>query len=42
MIESRAEATGNSDNFFLGVFDGVQHVLARNHLDLLVLPCKPL
>ncbi|HVY21140.1 MAG TPA: LacI family DNA-binding transcriptional regulator [Bauldia sp.] len=39
MIESSVEATGNSDNFFLGVFDGVQQVLARHHLDLLVLPC---
>jgi DNA-binding LacI/PurR family transcriptional regulator len=39
MIESGVDTTGNSDNFFLGVFDGVQHVLARHHLDLLVLPC---
>jgi DNA-binding LacI/PurR family transcriptional regulator len=39
MIESSVEASGNSDNFFLGVFGGVQAVLARHHLDLLVLPC---
>jgi DNA-binding LacI/PurR family transcriptional regulator len=39
MIESGVDTSGNSDNFFLGVFDGVQHVLARHHLDLLVLPC---
>ena len=39
MIESGVDTAGNSDNFFLGVFDGVQHVLARHHLDLLVLPC---
>lgn len=39
MIESGMDTAGNSDNFFLGVFDGVQHVLARHHLDLLVLPC---
>jgi DNA-binding LacI/PurR family transcriptional regulator len=39
MIESGIDTAGNSDNFFLGVFDGVQHVLARHHLDLLVLPC---
>ncbi|RYE11001.1 MAG: LacI family DNA-binding transcriptional regulator [Hyphomicrobiales bacterium] len=39
MIESGADTAGNSDNFFLGVIDGVQHVLARHDLDLLVLPC---
>ena len=39
MIESGVDTAGNSDNFFLGVFDGVQHVLGRHHLDLLVLPC---
>lgn len=40
MIESGADTAGNSDNFFLGVFDGVQQVLARHHLDLVVLPCS--
>ncbi len=39
MIESGINTAGNSDNFFLGVFDGMQHVLTRHHLDLLVLPC---
>jgi DNA-binding LacI/PurR family transcriptional regulator len=39
MIESSMETAGNSDNFFLGVFDGVQQVLARHQLDLVVLPC---
>lgn len=39
MIESGSDTAGNSDNFFLSVFDGVQYVLARHHLDLVVLPC---
>jgi DNA-binding LacI/PurR family transcriptional regulator len=40
MIESRSDLTGNADNFFLAVFDGVQTVLNRHHLDLVVLPCS--
>lgn len=40
MIESGAGIAGNSDNFFFGVFDGVQNVLGRHHLDLVVLPCS--
>jgi DNA-binding LacI/PurR family transcriptional regulator len=39
VIESGVDTAGNSDNFFLGVFAGVQHVLGRHHLDLVVLPC---
>lgn len=39
MIESGLDTAGNTDNFFLGVSDGVQHVLRRHGLDLLVLPC---
>jgi DNA-binding LacI/PurR family transcriptional regulator len=39
MIELGADINGNSDTFFMGVFDGVQSVLARHHLDLVVLPC---
>jgi DNA-binding LacI/PurR family transcriptional regulator len=39
MIELGSDSSGNNDNFFLGVFDGVQSVLARHHLDLVVLPC---
>lgn len=38
MIES-GNAGDNGDNFFLGVVDGVQSVLSRHHLDLVVLPC---
>ena len=40
MIESGAGIAGNSDNFFFGVFDGVQNVFGRHHLDLVVLPCS--
>jgi len=40
MIESGGGIAGNSDNFFFGVFDGVQNVLSRHHLDLVVLPCS--
>lgn len=40
MIESGNDAAANLDNFFLGVFDGVQIVLSRHHLDLVVLPCS--
>ncbi|MEO8756190.1 MAG: LacI family DNA-binding transcriptional regulator [Devosia sp.] len=40
MIESGADPGGNSDDFFLGVFDGAQYVLGRHHLDLVVLPCS--
>jgi len=39
MIEAGRDIVGNADNFFLGVFDGVQHVLRRHSLDLIVLPC---
>lgn len=39
MVESGFDTAGNPDNFFLGVFDGVQTVLSRHHLDLVVLPC---
>ena len=38
MIELNPE-TASSDNFFMGVFDGVQSVLMRHGLDLIVLPC---
>ena len=40
MIESGSDTAGNSDNFFLGVFDGVQAVFRRHQLDLVVLPCS--
>jgi len=39
MIELEQESATSSDYFFMGVFDGVQHVLAEHGLDLLVLPC---
>ena len=39
MIELDQESTASTDYFFMGVFDGVQHVLAKHGLDLLVLPC---
>lgn len=39
MMESGVDTSGNPDNFFFGVFDGVQTVLSRHHLDLVVLLC---
>jgi DNA-binding LacI/PurR family transcriptional regulator len=39
MIESNQAAPTDSDNFFMAVFDGVQTVVRRHHLDLIVLPC---
>ena len=37
MIDLDPETAASSDYFFMGVFDGVQSVLARHGLDLLVL-----
>lgn len=39
MIELGTHTAGTTDDFFTGVFDGVQSVLTRHHLDLVVLPC---
>jgi DNA-binding LacI/PurR family transcriptional regulator len=39
MIESNQASPTDSDNFFMAVFDGVQTVCRRHHLDLIVLPC---
>lgn len=39
MIELSADANASSDDFFMGVFDGVQTVLSRHQLDLVVFPC---
>lgn len=39
MFEVYPEVAVMGDNFFLGVIDGVQSVLAAHGLDLLVLPC---
>ena len=39
MIELSADANASSDDFFMGVFDGVQTVMSRHQLDLVVFPC---
>lgn len=39
MIDLDPDSAANGDNFFMGVFDGVQSVLTPLGLDLLVLPC---
>lgn len=39
MIALDQETAASSDYFFMGVFDGVQAVLAEQGLDLLVMPC---
>lgn len=39
MIESSPETAANSDNFFLGVTEGLQTTFSRHGLDLVVLPC---
>jgi DNA-binding LacI/PurR family transcriptional regulator len=39
MIDLDPDSASGGDNFFMGVFDGVQSVLEPEGLDLLVLPC---
>ena len=39
MIELSADANASADDFFMGVFDGMQTVLSRHKLDLVVFPC---
>ncbi len=39
MIESSKESIDNSDNFFSGLTGGLQTVLTRHNLDLIMLPC---
>jgi DNA-binding LacI/PurR family transcriptional regulator len=39
MMQTGPEMIGQGDTFFISVFEGVQTVLARHHLDLVVLPC---
>lgn len=39
MIESSKETVENADNFFLGLTGGLQSVLSRHKLDLIMLPC---
>ncbi|MGL1920878.1 MAG: LacI family transcriptional regulator [Hyphomicrobiales bacterium] len=40
MIGSGTDSSANSDNFFLGVMDGLQSALSKHRLDLVVLPCS--
>ncbi|CAN7334257.1 LacI family DNA-binding transcriptional regulator [Pararhizobium sp. LjRoot238] len=40
MMQTGAEITGQGDTFFMSVFDGVQTVFARHHLDLVALLCS--
>src|SRR5690606_13259066 len=40
MMQTGSEITGEGDVFFMSVFDGVQTVLARHQLDLVVLLCS--
>ncbi|WP_425960830.1 LacI family DNA-binding transcriptional regulator [Rhizobium nepotum] len=39
MTGSDAQTVENSDNFFMGVTDGLQSVFSAHNLDLIVLPC---
>ncbi|WP_127902249.1 LacI family DNA-binding transcriptional regulator [Solirhodobacter olei] len=39
MMETGHEITGQGDAFFMSIFDGVQTVLGRHHLDLVALLC---
>ncbi len=39
MVDLERESATSSDNFFMGVFDGVQSVLTEFGMDLLVMPC---
>jgi DNA-binding LacI/PurR family transcriptional regulator len=38
IIESGSETATNSDNFFLGLMDGLQSTLSRHQYDLVILP----
>lgn len=40
MMGSNPETVENSDNFFMGVTDGLQSVFAPHKLDLVILPCS--
>ncbi|MBP1851997.1 LacI family DNA-binding transcriptional regulator [Rhizobium halophytocola] len=40
MMQTGHEITGQGETFFMSVFDGVQTVLARHHLDLVALLCS--
>ncbi|WP_343315813.1 LacI family DNA-binding transcriptional regulator [Brucella sp. BE17] len=39
MTGSTPDTVENSDNFFMGLTDGLQSVLSRHSLDLILLPC---
>ena len=39
MMQTGHEITGQGDSFFMSVFDGVQTVLSRHHLDLVAMLC---
>jgi len=40
MMQTGSEITGEGDNFFMSIFDGVQTVFARHKLDLVALLCS--
>ena len=40
MMQTGHEITGQGDTFFMSVFDGVQTVLSRHHLDLVAMLCS--
>ena len=40
MMQTGHEITGQGDTFFMNVFDGVQTVLGRHHLDLVAMLCS--
>ncbi|HVY21142.1 MAG TPA: substrate-binding domain-containing protein [Bauldia sp.] len=40
MMQTGRDINSEGDSFFMGVFDGVQAVLRRHGLDLVVLPCS--
>jgi len=40
MMRTGHEITGQGDTFFMSVFDGVQTVLSRHHLDLVAMLCS--
>lgn len=40
IMQTGHEITGQGDSFFMSVFDGVQTVLSRHHLDLVAMLCS--
>jgi DNA-binding LacI/PurR family transcriptional regulator len=39
MLELGTEASMGGDNFFMGVSEGIQEVIGRHNLDLILMPC---